>query len=244
MEEARNRLLVVSAHPGDVLWRCAGAVAKHVKEGGEARIISLSYGIAGESVALWKQEGMTAEKAKQIRVEQMENAAKVLGASCEIWDLPEYPFRPTIEDMYRLAAVLRTYQPGIVLTHHDSDPLNPDHGLILDFVKNAVEIAGADGIRIEGTVPGFDRPEIYCFEPHASEASDFKPNVFIDITDVWEVKDAAMACMPDKAGIRKAYTERAILRATNAKSFGRKGCKYAEAYRAFLPFARGGGFPR
>ena len=93
MEEARNRLLVVSAHPGDVLWRCAGAVAKHVKEGGEARIISLSYGIAGESVALWKEEGMTAEKAKQIRVEQMTNAAKVLGASCEIWDLPEYPFR-------------------------------------------------------------------------------------------------------------------------------------------------------
>ena len=239
-----KKMLVVSAHPGDVLWRCAGAVAKHIQNGGEARIVSLTYGIAGESVALWKQPDMNWDKAKAIRTAQFEKVREVLGAqSAEIWDQNEYPFRPTLGDMYQLAGYLRIYQPDIVLTHHSSDPLNPDHGSILQYVMDSLEIANADGIQIDGTTPGFPRPAIYCFEPHASEASDFKPNVFIDLTDVWDIKDRAMACMEDKASIRKAYTERAVLRATNAKSFGRSGCKYAEAYRAVYPFARSGNFP-
>ncbi len=239
-----KKMLVVSAHPGDVLWRCAGAVAKHVQGGGEACIVSLSYGIAGESVGLWKMPDMTWDKARGIRDTQFANVRDALGAaSAEIWDLPEYPFRPELADMYRLAKLMREYQPEIVLTHHPKDPLNPDHGSILQYVLDSMEIANADGIEIEGTKPGCPRAAIYCFEPHASEASDFKPDVFIDLTDVWEIKDKAMACMEDKAGIRKAYTQRAELRATNAKSFGRSGCKYAEAYASIYPFARSGNFP-
>ena len=31
---AGKKMLVVSAHPGDVLWRCSGAIGKHTQLGG------------------------------------------------------------------------------------------------------------------------------------------------------------------------------------------------------------------
>ena len=240
-----GKMLVVSAHPGDVLWRCAGAVAKNIKEGGEVRIISLSYGSAGESVALWDEDGMTYEKVKKTRDKQFSEAQKILGVEeAEIWGLDEYPMLPTREDMRRLAKCLREFQPDTILTHFNCDSLNPDHGSVLKYVMDSMEIAGGNGIYIAGTVPSFPRATIYCFEPHVPEASGFQPNVFVDISDVWEIKDKVMACMSDKANIRKMYTDRAVLRAQNAKSFGRKNCEYAEAYWSVYPFAKTGNFPQ
>ena len=41
--------LVVTAHPGDFVWRAGGAVALHAKKGYRVKIVCLSYGERGES---------------------------------------------------------------------------------------------------------------------------------------------------------------------------------------------------
>ena len=61
------RLLVVSAHSADFVWRAAGAIATATANGGTATIVSLSFGERGESGELWKQEGQTLENVKAIR---------------------------------------------------------------------------------------------------------------------------------------------------------------------------------
>src|SRR5260370_25063010 len=58
--------LVVSAHSADFVWRAAGAIATVVAAGGTAHIVSLSYGERGESGELWKTEGQTEERVKEI----------------------------------------------------------------------------------------------------------------------------------------------------------------------------------
>ncbi len=235
-------MLVVSAHPGDLLWRCSGSVAKHVAMGGEAQVIVLTYGSGGEANELMSR-GMTVEEVKRSRKCSIEQACEILGVShVEFWDLPDYRFEITQEKTYKLAKFLRGYHPDLILTHHGKDILNPDHGVILDYVNMAMEVASGLGIEIEGTTPGLKRAPMFCFEPHASEANGFNPNLFVDITEVIDKKIAAMATFTYKKGLAESYLERAKYRAVNARSFGREQCKYAEAFEAVYPIAQEGYF--
>jgi 4-oxalomesaconate hydratase len=73
-------LLVVSAHSADFVWRAAGAIATVVEAGGTAHVVALSYGERGESGELWKEEGQTEERVKEIRHGEAQTAATALGA--------------------------------------------------------------------------------------------------------------------------------------------------------------------
>lgn len=166
-----NKMLIISAHPGDLLWRCSGSAAKHVANGGEARAIVLTYGTGGEANELIKL-GMTIDEVKTQRKADLTKAAKIIGLSdIQFWDLQDYRFEITQDKTYMLAKYLRGYHPDFILTHHGKDILNPDHGTILDYVNMAVEVASGLGIDIAGTKPGLKRAPIFCFEPHASEAN-------------------------------------------------------------------------
>jgi 4-oxalomesaconate hydratase len=56
--------LVVSAHPGDFVWRAGGAIALHAKKGYRVKIVCLAFGERGESQFAWKEPGMTLDKVK------------------------------------------------------------------------------------------------------------------------------------------------------------------------------------
>lgn len=242
MEVKGKKMLVIGAHPGDILWRCSGAIAKHVSLGGQVDVVVLTYGTGGEANELWSAGFDTVEKVKEQRTKDFSKAMDILGVSrFEFWDMQDYRFEITQDKIYKLAGFIRESRPDLILTHHGKDILNPDHGTILPFVNMGLEIATGKGIKIAGTEPA-ERAPIFCFEPHASEANGFNPNLFVDITDVIEIKKAAMATFSLKAALAESYLNRAKYRAVNAGSFGRKGCKYAEAYEAIYPVAQDGYF--
>ena len=245
MDWSGSSMLIVAAHPGDLLWRCSGAAARHVQLGGTVDIVVATYGTGGEANELMKLPGMTVEECKRRRKADTEKAAGILGArSIEFYDLQDYPFQPDREAHLRLAKKIRQIRPDLILTHHGKDDLNPDHGAVLPYVLVSCEIAGGYGIQIEGTLPGAGgRTPVFCFEPHASEINGFRPDVFIDVTDVMEIKKAAMACFEGKKSLAERYVQRALVRADNARSYGRTECRYAEAYQSVYPAAQDGYFP-
>ena len=67
--------LVVTAHPGDFVWRAGGAIALHVKKGYRVKIACLSFGERGESQFAWKESGATLEKVKAGRRDEAQRAA-------------------------------------------------------------------------------------------------------------------------------------------------------------------------
>ena len=242
MDMKGKRMLVVSAHPGDLLWRCSGAMAKHTEMGGEVCAVVLTFGVGGEANELIAA-GMNPEQAKEERKRALTEAAEILGiARLEFWDMSDYRFEITQDKTYRLAKLMRDYRPDLILTHHGKDILNPDHGIILDYVNMAMEVAGGLGIEIEGTSPGLKRAPIFCFEPHNAESNGFIPTLFVDITDVIDKKIEAMATFKLKKGLADSYLERASYRAVNARSFGRSKCRYAEAFEGIYPIAQEGYF--
>lgn len=237
-----KKMLVVGAHPGDILWRCSGAIAKHVKLGGTVDVVVLTFGTGGEANELWNSGLKTLEEVKAKRVEDFTKAMEILGvARFEFWDMQDYRFEITQDKLYRLAKFIRESKPDLILTHHDKDIFNPDHGTVFPYVNMALEIATGQGVKIEGT-EAVGRAPLFCFEPHVSETNNFRPNLFVDITDVIETKKAAMGTFELKAPLAESYVNRAKYRGQNAGSFGRKGCKYAEAYEAIYPVAQVGYF--
>ena len=89
-----KKVLVVSAHAADYVWRSGGTIAKYIKHGAEVHVVVLSFGIRGESAAQWKKEGATYESVKENRLEETTKAAEILGIkNIEFWDLPDYQER-------------------------------------------------------------------------------------------------------------------------------------------------------
>ena len=119
--------LVVSAHPGDFVWRAGGAIALHVKKGYRVKIVCLSFGERGESQFAWKEAGATLDKVKAGRRDEAQRAAEMLGAKSN--SSTPATIRCALNEAHfdRMVDVYRELNPSFVLTHALEDPYNFDH---------------------------------------------------------------------------------------------------------------------
>jgi 4-oxalomesaconate hydratase len=226
--------LVVSAHSADFVWRAAGAIARVVEAGGTAHVVSLSYGERGESGELWKEEGQTEARVKEIRHGEAQTAADLLGASFRSLDLGDYPLVMDAGAVDRLTDLIRELEPELILTHAALDPFNPDHGVAHDATVRARQLASGAGVA--SAFKTIAPPELLLFEPHQPELCAFVPTTFLDITSVWDKKVAAMDAMGAQSYLRQYYSERAEHRANHARRIcGRGDIRYAEAFQRELP---------
>ena len=226
-------LLVVTAHVGDFVWRCGGAIAAHARNGGQVQIICLSYGENGESNAAWAAEPRPdLASVKACRRAEAEAAARILGAHhVEFYDLGDYPLAESPETVARIAQVIRRVQPSVILTHPERDPSNLDHCRTYNMVLGARMMALAPGHGADIASPA----QVLSFEPHQSELCDFKPNVILDISDAWETKKQAMHAMPTQKNLWAYYERLALQRGAQAGRRGQSASTYGEAYQRIFP---------
>jgi len=235
----KKTALVVSAHAADFVWRAGGAIALHQAKGYEVTVVCLSYGERGESAKLWKQEGMTLEKVKTARRIEAENAAQALDVhDIQFFDLGDYPLNLDKDAKFRLVDVMRAIQPRFMLSHSQYDPYNTDHMYATEVVMECRMIAQAWGHNPGEKVLG--APQLYLFEPHQTEQMGWKPDVFLDISDVWEKKRAAIECMQGQEHLWNFYTNVAENRGNHFRrnSGGMSGgrpAKYAEGFQSIYP---------
>jgi 4-oxalomesaconate hydratase len=236
VEAAGKTVLVVSAHAADFVWRAGGAIALYTTRGHRVSIVCLSYGERGESERLWKIPGMTVERVKQDRRQESSRAAEILGAEIRFLDMGDYPIVPTDENIRELVNEFRLKKPEIVLTHSFEDPYNPDHPVANDLTLKARVYAQASGYPAEGKGKQDDAPPVFLFEPHQPEQCNFKPQVLLDITPVWEKKLKAMESMAAQEHLALYYTDLGRRRGAQAvRNSGRREIKFAEAYQRIYP---------
>lgn len=227
-------MLVIGAHSADFVWRAGGAIAVTTAGGGVARVVALSYGERGESGELWKEEGQTVERVKEIRHGEGERAAQHLGADFVALDLGDYPLEIDKEALMRVADVIREFEPDVLLTHTDRDPFNPDHAQAFLAVDRARSLAAGAGVTSAFEI--VSPPELLLFEPHQPELCNFTPTTFVDITPVIERKQAAMGEMKAQAYLQTYYGQRAEQRGNHARrSSGNNAVRYAEAFMRVTP---------
>ncbi|WP_336204287.1 PIG-L deacetylase family protein [Nonomuraea sp. LPB2021202275-12-8] len=230
-------LLVVSAHAGDFVWRAGGAIALAGLRGERAKVVCLSFGERGESARAWRA-GRTLDEIKAMRREEAESAAATLGAEIEFMDAGDYPLVESSALVDRLVRVYREIQPTVVLTHPLADPYNGDHPAAARMALQARVLAQAAGYDAPGEPLG--APPVFFFEPHQPEQCDFKPEVLLDITEVFGAKRAAMECLRAQQHMWDYYTDLAKrrgvqLRRNAGPNLGLPHDTMAEAYMRPYP---------
>ena len=229
-----KKMMVVSAHAADFVWRAAGAIAVTAEQGGEVLVVALSYGEKGESGNLWKAPEQTIENVKRIRQAQSDEAAGILGARFQCLDLGDYPLPSADQHAVLLAGIMREFAPEVLLTHAPADPFNPDHPTAYTLSQRARLLSTGAGV-----ASAFERirpPDLYAFEPHQPELSGFLPNTFIDITAVIEKKRRAMDVIAAQSYLKDYYAELAARRGNHARRIsGNQAIQYAEALQRMLP---------
>lgn len=233
MSQAQKTALVVSAHSADFVWRAGGAIALHASRGYRVVVVCLSYGERGESAKLWRQGGMTLERVKESRQAEAQTAAEILGAEVQFWDLGDYPLRYGDDTLFRMTDLYRDLRPSFVLSHSLKDPYNFDHPLATHLAQEARVVAQAHGHTPEKPVIG--APPVFLYEPHQTEMCEWRPDVLLDISPVWEKKRKAIEAMEGQEYLWDYYTRVALNRGVQAKRNSSIASTYAEGYQRLFP---------
>jgi 4-oxalomesaconate hydratase len=230
--------LVIVAHTGDFVWRAGGAIALYASRGWHMKIVCLSFGERGESAKMWREPGITLEKVKAARLAEAEKAAKILGGDIEFYDLGDYPLHVPQGAFDKLVDLYRQLRPKFVLTHPKEDPYNFDHPYANRIAQEARIVAQALGHKPGEAVLG--APQVFIFEPHQPEQCNFRPEMILDISSVFEKKRAAFECLAAQEHLWEYYTRVALNRGIQgARNSDHKDMKYGEAYQRVFPSVGG-----
>ena len=196
MENKAVYALVVAPHPHDAEYAIAGKVAQWKREGKETVFVVCTSGEKGTSDPN-KHPGMLAKT----REEEQVASAKLLGVSkLVLLRQPDLFMEETPAFRHQILRLILTYRPEIVVT---CDPLhqlrqsNPDHRVtgrvVLDAVwpyalaPNSYRDLLDEGLQLHKV------KEVWLFQTE-------EPNLFIDISDTFDIKLAACACHKSTVG--------------------------------------------
>lgn len=183
-----SKLLVVAAHPDDEILGCGGTIAKALACGAEVAVLFLGEGVSAR-FPIDNYDNEEFKNQTNIRDAGACKAMNLLG-------IKDYKFGERLcgqFDKYPILSIVKSIEekmeqfcPDILFTHNPSE-VNIDHRLTYE----AVEIACRP---TRSCIP----KEIYSFEIPCSGSwtfdSTFKPNVFVDITDYFDLKMKAWNC--------------------------------------------------
>lgn len=181
-----TRALAVVAHPDDVEFGAAGAVAAWTAEGKDVAYLLLTRGEAGI-------DGMEPARAAEVREAEQRASAKLVGVGeVEFLDHQDGVIEYGVDLRRDIAHALRRHRPELVVgfNHHDTFPggkrNSADHRHTGQALFDAVADAGNRWI--------FPDPEL---EPwggvkHIAIAQSPQPTHGVDITDTLDVAIASI----------------------------------------------------
>lgn len=182
-------VLIVAAHPDDEILGVGATAARHAAEGDAVYAMILGEGQTSRGS---HREDTDRETVELLHKNTLESAKAIGFRDVFFADFPDNRFDEV--DLLDIVKVvegrIRDLKPQIVYTHYSGD-LNVDHQYTARAVLTATRPIGDYCVE-----------EIYAFETLSSSEwnfdhtlqTAFRPNVFVDITDYYVQKEAAMKC--------------------------------------------------
>jgi LmbE family N-acetylglucosaminyl deacetylase len=156
LPEDWSRALCIVAHPDDMEFGAAAAVARWTGQGKEVVYCMVSSGEAGI-------DGMTPDECRTVREAEQVESARIVGVSeVEFLGLPDGILEYGVDLRRALAAVVRRHRPEVVITGNFRDTwggrnLNQaDHIAVGRAVVDAVRDAGNRWVFPEQLVDGVE----------------------------------------------------------------------------------------
>ena len=184
--------MAIVAHPDDIDFSSAGTLARWAQAGCRVSCLLCTSGDVGIA-----EQGMTREKAREIREVEARQAAKIIGAA-EIVFLrePDGLLQPTLDLRRRLVREIRRFRPEVIIT---GDPTVVwSRG---DYINHPDHRAAATAA-LDATFPAAGQPNLFEeFEQEGFTAHKVRKvyvttwgeaDVFVNIESTIDLKIAAL----------------------------------------------------
>ncbi|MEK7405166.1 MAG: PIG-L deacetylase family protein [Acidobacteriota bacterium] len=189
-----STIMAIAAHPGDAVFTMGATVAQHIAAGGGGVFLNLSLGEKGHPTMPPREYGALQRAA-------MEKAARLLGAGAAFLAYPdaEIPFND--EACFAACDLIREHKPDLVVTHW-SGSWHKDHQNCHLIVRDAIFYAGLAAIRRK--LPAHQVRKLF-FADNWEDATNFQPDTYLDIGQVYEKWLEACAVFPMWRGENKFF---------------------------------------
>ena len=232
LSENYRTILCIAAHPDDIEFTIAGSVARWTREGRNVVFCLATTGGAGTNEYTPSGDGLIPTRERELH-----EAAGILGVrEVALLGHQDGVVEPTLALRKDLTRVIRRVRPDIVVCSdptvrwYGSDYLNhPDH--------RAVASAALDAVFPSSETRGIF-PDLITegLEPHKVKevfiSGATPPDTWIDITDTFDVKCAALRAHVSQVG--KGEWVDALLREWAERDGKAAGVTHAETYRRMI----------
>jgi len=186
-EDKKLRIVCVGAHPGDPEFGCGGTMAKYSHAGHSVTFIYLTRGEAGDPSKSYSESAA-------IRTGEAETACKLLNAKAVFANQIDGNTILNKEKNDEMSRLISAENPDLVFTQWPMDS-HPDH-----------QVTGM--LALTAWIRVARQFQLYFYEVNTgSETMAFTPTDYVDITDVRDLKIAAMYAhkSQDPDGTYKSY---------------------------------------
>lgn len=223
-EEWETYMWVV-AHPDDLEFSSAGTVKKLTNAGKKVVLVQVTSGDRGTP-----DRNFTPDMLSSTRENEVYASAKVLGLADVVFlHQPDGNVEANLALREKIVRQIRTYKPDVVITHDPFRPyaMHPDHRNVGLGTHDSVYPTARDHLYFpEHMADGLEphkTAEIWYFGAES-------PDVFIDITDTFDDKIAALKAHDSQVGMRDDLVDR--LRERSAEIAKDQPFELAEAYKS------------
>jgi LmbE family N-acetylglucosaminyl deacetylase len=182
-QETKLRIIAIGAHPDDCDIRAGGTAALWAKMGHAVKFVAVTNGDAGH-----QSEGGGA-LAKRRRAEARE-AGKRLGIEYDVLDNHDGELLPTLDVRHQVIRKIREWNADLVLAPRPND-YHPDHRYTGVLVQDAAYMVVVPNVTPD-TPPLRKNPVFMYFEDGFQRPNPFRPDVVVDITEIWDKKVDAL----------------------------------------------------
>ncbi|WP_372638798.1 PIG-L deacetylase family protein [Fodinibius sp.] len=196
-DEEKLRIIAFGAHPDDCELNSGGVAALWAEEGHAFKCVSMTNGDIGHF-------GMSGGELALRRMEEVEEAAEVLGISTEVMDIHDGELMPTLENRKKVARLIRDWQADIVMVHRRYD-YHPDHRYGGVLIDDATVLVMAKYFTPD--TPHLARnPVVLYYHDGFEKPYPFQPDVVVGIDDAAEKKWRAIEQMPSQFSDEQSWT--------------------------------------
>ena len=170
-------ILAIGGHVGDMELTCGGVLASHAARGGRIVTVAMTAGEKGNPPS------MTVKDYREQKVNEAKAFAEALGGEAIVLDSPDGLLEYTQENVWAICDIIRAHRPDVIITHW-RESIHKDHAMTSRLASEARYFAGNAGFERE--LPAHACPQFY-FAENWEDAKDFKPYVYVDISEGYEL---------------------------------------------------------
>ena len=168
-------VIIIGAHPDDCEVGAGGLATLYANQGHRVKFVSMTNGDKGH-------QEMKGEALAKRRYDESMEAARRIGISYEILDIPDGELLADLENRHEVIRLIREWKADIVISHRPNT-YHPDHRYTGILVQDAAFLVTVPNIVSD--VPALEKNPLFLYmSDNFQLPNPFRHDIVVDVTPV------------------------------------------------------------